>query len=181
MILQIVLLQQPVQNTTIIDSNRESFDSNALKQVVDDEQCFNICCVTGAADCVEVTLHELTESTTSRPLTAPNRTYVIPPKGSPQRLYVLCCKPCQWHGQVEPHGNVTISLVQEPKHLFVRFFATFAQQDFGILERRSVDGSKPIAAVYLSSCVDQKLASHHLIRQDVSESAEGLRFDLSRF
>gem|GEM_PF-117706 len=181
LVLQIAGFKESVENFSVVDADGEAFDADAFEQIVDDEECFDVGGVAECADGIEVALQKFAEATAGGPFSSPHRSDVIPSKRRPQFLDVLSGEACEWDSEIEAHGDVAFALVGESEHLFVRFFAAFSQQYFGVFERRRVDGCKSVAAVDAAGGVDQLFAGHHLIGEEVAETAEGLRFDALDF
>ena len=77
-------------------------------------------------------------------------------------------------GQVEAQGHVAVALVAEavqlPLHLGVGVH--FADEDFGVLKRRRVDGRKAVGAVHLPGLVHEPLARDHQFRRVVAEALQ---------
>ena len=174
---QALILQQAVQHKPVVDSNCEPVEPNAIHQIVNDQQGFDVGGVGLRANRVEVTLHELAVATLLRVLAAPDSADVIPLERSAQRLSVLRGKACQRNGQIKTQGNIAIAVILKTVELLVGLIAAFAEQDFCVFERRRIDRAESVTAVHGPRGIDQRLARDHRIRKIVPESLEGPGFD----
>ena len=148
---------------------------------MDHEQCFDVGCVRGGSDGVEVTLNEFAVSSLLRLFGSPDGADVVPLEGRADLLQVLGCVAGQRDGQVEPHGDVAISLVGEAEQLLVGFVAAFAQKNFAVLQGRGVDRREPVTAIDRPCGVNELFASQHWAGQVVAKTLQGGRLDPGSF
>ena len=178
--LKSALLQQAVQHFAVVDTNRETLNADAFKQIVDHKQRFDVCRVAESTNGIEIALQKFPEPSSCRTFTPPDRPDVIAPKRHAQFLNVLSRKPGQRHRQIKPHCHFAIALIGETEDLLVRFFTALAEQHFRILKRRRIDRRVAIAAIHGPGDINQTFAGHHLIGKKVPKSTERLRLDAMR-
>ena len=103
------------------------------------QQRFDVGGVGRCADRVEVALHELAIATLLSVLAAPNGADVIPLERCADLVDVLRDKTSQRNGQVESQRDIAAAVVEKAEQLLVGLFATFAEQNLGVLQRGRVD------------------------------------------
>ena len=168
---------QAIEDQAIVDVDGEALKAQGLKQVVNDQHCFNIRGVGVGADGVEVALVELAVAPVLSILAAPDRADVVALEGCAELADVLGSKAGKRYGQIEAQGHVAAPVIREAIHLLVALVAAFAGEYFAVFKGGRVNGSEAVGAENRAGLVDQFLARHGQGGGEVAEALKGPRRD----
>ena len=88
---------------------------------------------------------------------------MIPLERHSQLIGILGDESSQRNGQIKSHRDIVLPMI-EAKHLAISFFAAFTAEDFGILQRRSINWNESVRAINLLRGFDQSLSRNHDLR-----------------